>query len=122
MSTPGKLARTFFDAMNARDFIDLERHIAPDVVFDFPGPGAIDGSKRMLLFLKLLFRKYSRLVFTVQEVLADAERACVVWTNEGHTAEGEPYRNRGVTFMRFSCSRIVCLSDYFKDTSFVKAG
>jgi len=58
----------------------------------------------------------------VQEVLADAERACVVWTNEGHTAEGEPYRNRGVTFMRFSCSRIVCLSDYFKDTSFVKAG
>lgn len=120
MATPVLQARTFFDAMNTRDFTDLELHLAPDVAFDFPGAGAIDGSRRMLLFLKLLFRKYSRLVFTVQEVLADAERACVVWTNEGQTAEGEPYRNRGLTFMHFSGSRIVSLSDYFKDTSFIK--
>jgi len=120
MSTPVQRARTFFDAMNARDFNDLERHIAPDVAFDFPGTGAIDGSRRMLLFLKLLFRKYSRLVFTVHEVLADGERACVVWINEGQTAEGEPYRNSGVTLMHFSGCRISSLSDYFKNTSFIK--
>ncbi|MBN2105940.1 MAG: nuclear transport factor 2 family protein [Deltaproteobacteria bacterium] len=57
MSTPVLQARTFFDAMNKRDFTDLELHLAPDVAFDFPGAGAIDGSRRMLLFLKLLFRE-----------------------------------------------------------------
>jgi ketosteroid isomerase-like protein len=115
-------ARTFFDAMNARDFTDLELHLAPDVAFEFPGAGTIDGSRRMLLFLKLLFRRYSRLVFTVREVLADDERACVVWTNEGQTVDGGTYRNSGITFMRFSGGRIAYLSDYFKDTSFIKAG
>lgn len=119
MSSPGILARTFFDAMNARDFTGLERHLAPDVTFAFPGAGAIDGSRRMLVFLRLLFRKYARLVFAVDEVLVDQDRACVVWTNEGATAEGAPYRNSGVTIMHFSGSRIVSLSDYFKDTSFI---
>jgi ketosteroid isomerase-like protein len=120
MSTAALRARTFFDAMNERDFTDLDRHLAPDVAFDFPGAGDINGSRRMLLFLKVLFRKYARLMFTVQEVLADGERACVVWTNEGKTAEGEPYCNSGVTVMHFSGGRIVALSDYFKDTSFIK--
>ncbi len=120
MAAPVLQARTFFDAMNARDFTALELHLARDVVFDFPGVDLIDGSRRMLLFLKLLFRKYARLVFTVEEVLVDEERACVLWTNEGQTAEGEPYLNRGVTVMHFSEGRIVSLSDYFKDTSFIK--
>jgi ketosteroid isomerase-like protein len=119
MPIPELQARTFFDAMNARDFTDLELHLSPDVAFDFPGAGDIIGSRRMLLFLKVLFRKYTRLVFTVQEVLADGERACAVWTNEGMTAEGEPYCNSGVTVMHFSGGRIVALSDYFKDTSFI---
>jgi ketosteroid isomerase-like protein len=120
MTATAQRARTFFDAMNARDFADLESRIAPGIQFDFPGAGAIDGSRRMLVFLKLLFRKYERLVFTVEEVLADEERAFVVWTNEGQTADGAAYRNRGVTFMRFSGDRIVFMSDYFKDTSFTK--
>ena len=120
MSTTEPYARTFFDAMNTRDFADLDSHIDPGVIFDFPGAGAIHGSRRMIVFLKILFRKYARLVFTVEEVLADKERACVVWANEGRTVEGAPYRNRGMTFMRFSGGRIVRLSDYFKDTSFTK--
>jgi len=119
MSSPGIFARTFFDAMNARDFTGLEHHLAPGVRFDFPGTGVIDGSRRMLVFLKLLFRKYDRLIFTVGEVLADQDRACVVWTNEGRTAGGDQYRNSGVTLMHFSGSRIAHLSDFFKDTSFI---
>ena len=113
------LGRTFFNAMNERDFSALERHLAPGVRFDFPGTAPIDGSRRMLVFLKLLFRKYERLVFTVHDVLVEADRACVLWTNEGSMAEGETYRNSGVTVMRFAGSRIVFLSDYFKDTSFI---
>lgn len=120
MAAPVVQARTFFDAMNARDFTALELHLSRDVIFDFPGVDLIDGSRRMLLFLKLLFRAYARLVFTVEEVLVDEERACVLWTNEGQTAEGKPYRNRGVTVMHFSDGRIDSLCDYFMDTSFIK--
>ena len=111
--------KSFFDAMSSRDIARLETFLDPDVKFDFPGAGVIDGSRRVLVFLKLLFRKYASLVFTVREVLRDGDRACIAWTNEGVTAAGGQYRNSGVTLVHFSGSRIVFLSDYFKDTSFV---
>lgn len=118
MPSSDRRARDFFNAMNDRDFTGLELHLAPEVTFDFPGAGVIEGSRRTLAFLKVLFRKYERLVFTVDDVLCEGDRSCVVWTNEGEAAGGRPYRNRGVTLMRLSQDRIVYLSDYFKDTSF----
>lgn len=104
--------------MNDRDFKALARLLDPGVRFDFPGTAPIDGARRMLVFLKVLFRKYAPLVFTVEDVLVDQDRACVVWTNEGRSSEGVAYSNSGVTLMHFSGSCITALSDYFKDTSF----
>ncbi len=118
MPLPEQSARAFFAAMNNRDFDSLELLLDTRVRFDFPGTATIDGARRMQVFLKLLFRRYETLVFTVDEVLADQDRACVVWTNEGHTSTGADYRNSGVTLMHFSGSSIIALSDYFKDTSF----
>ena len=120
MSTIERCARAFFNAMNTRDFADLQSLIAPAVRFDFPGSVAIDGSRRMLGFLKMLFRSYAHLVFTIQDVLVDGEMACVIWTNEGSRADGQPYSNSGVTIMRFSGDSIIFMSDYFKDTSFTE--
>jgi ketosteroid isomerase-like protein len=90
-------------------------------VFDFPGAGRICGPKKILTFLKALFRKYPRLKFTVEDILLEGDRACAVWSNEGEDSRGTPYRNCGMTLVHVAKGKIVFISDYFKDTSFTSA-
>jgi ketosteroid isomerase-like protein len=115
------LANILFTAMNTRELSELEECLAEDAVFDFPGAGTIAGKKKILLFLKILFRMYPRLTFTVQDIIIEGDQASAVWTNEGESKEGRPYQNRGVTLLQVSNGQIVSLSDYFKDTSFVRS-
>jgi len=124
MHDPGFLracASGIFTAMNSRDLTSLTQHLADGAVFDFPGAGCITGQKKILLFLKVLFRKYPRLRFTVEDILLEGDRACAVWSNEGEDSSGTPYRNRGVTVVRIAQGKIIFISDYFKDTSFTTA-
>jgi len=114
------MARIVFKAMNSRDLSELEEIIDEEIVFDFPGVGRIEGHRKVLIFLKTLLRKYPELTFTVSEIITDEQKACVVWTNEGEHIDGSPYKNRGVTLIHFSGNKITFISDYFKDTSFVK--
>jgi ketosteroid isomerase-like protein len=122
MHDPGFLrtcASGIFAAMNSRDLTSLEQHLAEDAVFDFPGAGCIAGQKKILLFLKVLLRKYPRLMFTVEDILIEGDRACAVWSNQGEDSHGTLYKNRGVTVVRIAQGKIIFLSDYFKDTSFI---
>ena len=89
------------------------------MAFDFPGPGRIEGRKRVLIFLKALMRKYSSLTFKISDIIIEGNRSCAVWTNEGISVEGKPYKNSGITLIHFEDGKISFLSDYFKDTSFV---
>ena len=115
------MAGSIFTAMNTRDFSELEKIVSEDIVFDFPGAGRIEGYKRVIIFLKALLRKYPELTFSVSEIITDNQRACTVWSNKGEDTEGNPYANRGITLLYFSESKITLISDYFKDTSFVKS-
>jgi len=113
-----QLARLVFNAMNSRDPAILGNHLAVDAVFDFPGAGEMHGIRRILVFFKVLFKKYPRLVFTVEDIIIDGERACVIWRNKGENSSGQAYANRGVTVITCRDDKICFLSDYFKDTSF----
>ena len=117
-SPASELVRILFTALNSRDLTSLEQHLADDASFDFPGPGLIRGRKKIILFLKILFRKFSRLTFSLQRVITEQDCACAVWTNEGEDKAGKPYSNRGITLMEIREGKITFLSDYFKDTSF----
>jgi len=114
------VAHSIFKAMNTRDFSEFENFITEDVVFDFPGAGRIEGYKRVLIFLKALLRKYPKLTFNVSEIITDNERACAVWTNKGEDLDGNHYSNSGITLLYFRGEKLTFISDYFKDTSFVK--
>ena len=114
------LTMSVFNAMNTRDFTELEKNITEDVAFDFPGAGRIEGNRRVLIFLKALLRKYKHLTFTITEVIQESHRACAIWTNEGEHINGNAYANSGITLLYFSKDKISFISDYFKDTSFVE--
>ena len=114
-------AEQIFAAMNSRDVSELAPYIAEEATFDFPGAGCITGKKRILLFFKILFRKYPRLFFRIDDIIVEGDRACAVWSNEGEDAHGTAYQNRGITLVRTADGQITFISDYFKDTSFAES-
>ncbi len=114
------LAELVVSSMDKRDFTLYEKHVAEDAVLDFPGSGTIRGCRRIIVFLKAMLRKYPELKFTIENIIADEGWAAVVWSNRGKFKNGEPYSNHGVTLVKSSAGKIVLISDYFKDTSFLK--
>jgi ketosteroid isomerase-like protein len=111
-----------FQSMNTREFNRFEEIFSEEVVLDFPGIERIEGKRKVIVFLKtLLLRKYTKLIFTVSDVVIQDQKACAIWTNEGISNTGIPYSNTGMTLMHFSDNKITFISDYFKDTSFVKS-
>lgn len=115
-----KLVIKFFEAINKNDFSGLENHAIENVKLDFPGVKTLDGFKRVTIFLKTLVRKYPGLTFTIHDTIVDENKACVVWTNRANEVNGEKYENAGITLFYIEEDKIVYLSDYFKDTSFVQ--
>ena len=116
-----KLARGIFITMNNRDFSNIEGLLDEHVCFDFPGVKRTDGIRKTGIQLSALLRKYPELEFSVQDVIIDGERACVVWTNKGIDVNRAPYENSGITLLHFNAGKISFISDYFKDTSFTRA-
>ena len=113
------LAQAFVDTMNNRNHDEFPEYLSEDAALDFPGPGLIKTQAKIISFIKALFRRFPRLEFTVQDIIAEGDRACIVWTNEGVRNDGEHYSNSGITLLHFSDGKIDFISDYFKDTSFV---
>jgi ketosteroid isomerase-like protein len=114
-----QIANIIFSALNNRTLDRLEDYLDANATFDFPGTKLIKGRKKILTFFKILFRKYPRLTFTVQESIVDGGKVCIVWTNEGVTSNNTPYANQGVTYVHISDGKIHFISDYFKNTSFI---
>ncbi len=116
--TAGDLAVQVISTMNSRDLSALENHLAEDACFDFPGAPPLIGRKRILTFLKVLFRKYPSLRFETEDTFSCGDKACVIWSNSGKNSRGEDYKNRGVTIVTTKDGFIHSISDYFKDTAF----
>ncbi len=112
------IAGIIFSSLNNRELSLLTNYLDENAAFDFPGTKLIEGRKKILTFFKILFRKYPRLTFTVEKTVEDGEQVCVLWTNEGVTGQGNPYNNRGITFVHITGGKIHFISDYFKNTSF----
>jgi len=112
------IADIIFSSLNNRELSLLSNHLEENAYFDFPGTRLIKGRKKILQFFKILFRKYPQLSFKVEGSIAEGEQVCVLWSNEGITSKGNPYKNQGITVVRISEEKICYISDYFKNTKF----
>ncbi len=113
---PTITGRQFFDALNTRDFQTMEQLLDADAEMFFPKTQPLYGRKRILQFLRLLFRKYPQLSFSVHRTIRQEHLTAIHWTNRGKTRAGQPYENEGVTLFELSGDRIRFISDFFKDT------
>lgn len=118
MNNNKHLASLIFAALNKREFSDVQPFLSDDIVLNFPGVGDVSGTKRVLVFMKSLLRKFPELNFIVGDVISEGEKVVVIWTNTGKKITGEDYTNSGNTLFHFSEGKIMLISDYFKDTSF----
>ena len=106
----------FFEVFNTRDLEAMGHMFNPDAEFYFPKTQPLIGKDRILKFLKLLFRQYPELSFTVVRVICQKNQAAVHWANRGMNRRKEPYENEGATILEFKDGKISWISDFFKDT------
>ena len=110
------LIHKFFDMLNHRDIEGMENLVSSDTEFYFPKTQPLIGKKRIMKFLNILFRQYPELVFKIQRVIQQDDKAAVHWTNQGMNRRKEPYQNEGVTILEMQGGKIKFISDFFKDT------
>ncbi|MCP4545196.1 MAG: nuclear transport factor 2 family protein [bacterium] len=110
------MVRNLFELMNEQNLDGLEQLMTPDVDLLFPKSRPWIGRSSVLKFMKVLFRRFGDLVFDVRQVIVQGDDLCVHWVNHGHRANGEEYRNEGVTLCRCEGDRFRLLNDFFKDT------
>ena len=106
----------FFEVLNERDLDKADNLLDSRTEFFFPKTQPIIGKDRILKFLKIFFRQYPELVFTVLRVIHHGDQAAVHWTNRGINRRKEPYENEGVTIMEIKEGKISFISDFFKNT------
>jgi len=106
----------FFQVLNARDLVEADNLLASRAELFFPKTQPMVGRDRILKFLKVFFRQYLELIFTVERVIRQGDQAAVHWNNRGINRRKEPYENEGVTILEMENGKIVFISDFFKDT------
>ena len=106
----------FFEVLNERALDKADNVLDPQAEFYFPKTQPLVGKDRILKFLKIFFRQYPELVFTVVRVIHQGNQAAVHWTNRGINRRKEPYENEGVTIMEIKEGKISFISDFFKNT------
>ncbi len=114
------LVEKFFELLHNKDFESLEDHLSPDVTFYFPGTKPLVGPQKVIQLLRIIYHKYTNLTFDIRDIIIQENKIAVVWANSGNDARGKSYKNSGVTIFKIEKGRVVYISDFFKDTSFVK--
>jgi ketosteroid isomerase-like protein len=106
----------FFQVLNEQDLEAADNLLNAKTEFYFPKTQPIVGKDRILKFLKIFFRQFPELIFTVVRVIRQGDQVAVHWTNRGMNRHKEPYENEGVTLLEMEEGKIVYVSDFFKNT------
>jgi len=106
----------FFQVLNEQNLDEADNLLTAETEFYFPKTQPMIGKDRILKFLKIFFRQYPELTFTVIRVIHQGDQAVVHWTNRGISRRKEPYENEGVTLLEMKRGKIIYISDFFKNT------
>jgi ketosteroid isomerase-like protein len=87
--TPEEVARSYFDAIAARDVDRLASHYSPEVVVDFIGQGIYRGPDEMRAFFSGLFAALPDCEMIVERVVGGDGVAVVEWRLRGNFTGGE---------------------------------
>jgi steroid delta-isomerase-like uncharacterized protein len=124
-----KVARSFFEAVGARDVDAILEHWVDDGVEDVVPVGVFRGKKEIEGFVRSFLESSSDLEITVNRVVADDSRAVVEWRFQG-TFDGQPFQGfepngktidmRGTDILEIEDDKLKRLTAYYDTTTFAR--
>jgi steroid delta-isomerase-like uncharacterized protein len=115
-------ARSYFDAIAARDVDAMLSHWSPEGVGDLVPIGVLRGPQEVGAFFRELFAAFPRMEMMVQRVVADDRHAVIEWRTRGDF-EGAPFQGiepngrhvemRGLDIMEVEDKQILTNTAYY---------
>ena len=122
-------ARSYFDAIAARDTVAMVEHWDPEGVADIVPYGILRGQSEIAAFFRGLFSALPDLETSVERVAATAHLAAVEWRMGGHFT-GAPFMDleptgrridiRGLDLIEIEDGQIVGNTAYYDGASFAR--
>jgi steroid delta-isomerase-like uncharacterized protein len=122
-------ARSYFDAVAARDPEQMAKHWSDDIVEDLPGVGMLRGPTAIKGFFREMFAALPDLEMTAERIVADDSRAAVEWRLRG-TFSGAPYQGiepngrhielRGLDLLEIEKQKITNNTVFFDTSEFAR--
>src|SRR4051794_4828315 len=124
-----KVARSFFEAVGARDVDRVLEFWVDDGVEDVVPVGVFRGKKEIADFVRGFLESSSDLEITINRVVTDDSRAVVEWRFRG-TFDGQPFQGlepngktidlRGTDILEIEDDKVKRLTAYYDSTSFAR--
>jgi ketosteroid isomerase-like protein len=113
------LARQFIFDLNTRDLEKLMSWFQEDTQLWIPPAPIVQGSARIKLLLKLIFRRYSDIQWEIKELYQASDNIILVEMRSfGNFTSGKAYENNLISLIKYNdAGKIFYISDYFKNTA-----
>ncbi|MDB5051918.1 MAG: nuclear transport factor 2 family protein [Fibrobacteres bacterium] len=114
-----ELARRFILDLNSRDLEKLMGWFLEETQLWIPPAPLVQGSKRISLLLKLIFRRYSDIQWEITELYQASDSIILVEMRSfGTFTSGKLYENNLISLIKYNASgKIFYISDFFKNTA-----
>jgi uncharacterized protein (TIGR02246 family) len=113
MKTIEELARSYWQAEQARDVEAILEHFAPDAVWRGPGGTVLHGHDEIRGFYEQAGRAFPGLELEVTGVVGDESVAALQWSGVLIDPDGNRHAFDGVNVMAGDGQRITSLHTYF---------
>lgn len=113
------LARQFIDDLNTRNLERLMDWFFEETQLWIPPAPLVQGSKRISLLLRLIFRRYSDIQWEIVELYQASEFIVLIeMRSHGTFTSGKKYENNLISLIKYNSSgKIFYISDFFKNTA-----
>ncbi len=114
-----ELARQFILDLNSQDLDKLMGWFLEETQLWIPPAPLVQGSKRITLLLKLIFRRYADIKWEILELYQASDNIILVeMRSAGTFTDGRTYENNLISLIKYdSAGKIFYISDFFKNTA-----
>ena len=109
----------FMEDMHSNDAERVAQWFSEDSTLWIPPAAPVTGHSRIKALFRAMFSRYEFLQWTIIDILPVSDKRCIhICDSRGKIKGNNEYSNRVMTDITFNEEgKIICLSDYFKDTT-----
>jgi ketosteroid isomerase-like protein len=122
-----QIAKNTFEALNRGDYEAVLKNVSPKITHQFAGKHPIGGTRHsvesMRKWFKRLYTITPQIHFTIKNIAISGmpwnTTVAVEWEDKATPANGEPYVNEGVHFIKMRWGKAVYIHGYLDTQLFI---